>query len=87
MVKKVNSFKRPIEQYEGKDKERSNNPLVGFVTANKDKYKNKNTYQVSPLIHAFKETILPPFEAGKYNCVAVKIVDDWGIESLKVIEI
>jgi adenine-specific DNA-methyltransferase len=39
------------------------------------------------LIEAFKGTISLPFEAGKYNRVAVKIVDDRGIESLKVIEI
>lgn len=37
------------------------------------------------LIEAFKGTISLPFEAGKYNRVAIKIVDDRGIESLKVI--
>lgn len=39
------------------------------------------------LIEAFKGTISLPFEAGKYNRVAVKIVDDRGIESLKVMEL
>ncbi len=37
------------------------------------------------LIESFKGTISLPFEAGKYNRVAVKIVDDRGIESLKVV--
>ncbi|MFA6599023.1 MAG: hypothetical protein WCS69_14955 [Ignavibacteriaceae bacterium] len=80
MAKKVNPSKRPIEQYEGKDKERSINPLLGFVPANKNRYKNKKTYQFNFQIHAFKETISLPFEAEKYNRVAVKIVDDRGIE-------
>lgn len=37
------------------------------------------------LIEAFKGTISLPFEAGKYKRVAVKIVDDRGIESIKII--
>jgi adenine-specific DNA-methyltransferase len=28
-----------------------------------------------------------PFEPGKYSRIAVKIVDDRGIESLKVVEV
>jgi adenine-specific DNA-methyltransferase len=39
------------------------------------------------LIEAYKGTISLPFESGKYSRVAVKIVDDRGIESLKVIEL
>ena len=36
------------------------------------------------LIEAYKGTVSLPFEAGKYQRIAVKIVDDRGIESLKV---
>jgi adenine-specific DNA-methyltransferase len=39
------------------------------------------------LIEAYRGTVSLPFEAGKYKRVAVKIVDDRGIESLKIIEI
>ncbi|MDQ3020574.1 MAG: site-specific DNA-methyltransferase [Bacteroidota bacterium] len=39
------------------------------------------------LIEAYKGTISLPFPAGDYKRVAVKIVDDRGIESLKVLEI
>jgi len=39
------------------------------------------------LIEAYRGTISLPFKAGENNRVAVKIVDDRGIESLKIIEI
>lgn len=39
------------------------------------------------LIKAYRGTVSLPFEAGKYKHVAVKIVDDRGIESLKVVEV
>jgi adenine-specific DNA-methyltransferase len=39
------------------------------------------------LIEAYRGTVSLPFEAGKNKRVAVKIVDDRGIESLKVIEV
>lgn len=38
------------------------------------------------LIEAYRGTVSLPFEAGQYNRVAVKIVDDRGIESLKIME-
>ncbi len=38
------------------------------------------------LIEAYRGTISLPFEPGKYKRVAVKIVDDRGIESLKILE-
>ncbi len=38
-------------------------------------------------IEAYRGTISLPFEAGEYGRVAVKIVDDRGIESLKIVEI
>ncbi len=39
------------------------------------------------LIEAYRGTISLPFELGENNRIAVKIVDDRGIESMKVIEI
>jgi len=45
------------------------------------KFDDKNSTE------AYKGTISVSFEAGSYNLIAVKIVDDRGIESLKVIEL
>ena len=39
------------------------------------------------LIEAYRGTVSLPFEPGKYKRVAVKIVDDRGIESLRVMEV
>ena len=39
------------------------------------------------LIEAYRGTVSLPFEAGKHKRVAVKIVDDRGIESLRIIEV
>ena len=39
------------------------------------------------LFAAYRDTISRPFELGRYRRVAVKIVDDRGIESLKVIAV
>jgi adenine-specific DNA-methyltransferase len=39
------------------------------------------------LIEAYRGTISLPFEPGKHKRIAVKIVDDRGIESLKVIQL
>ena len=39
------------------------------------------------LLHHFNGTVSLPFEAGANNTVAVKIVDDRGIESLKVMKL
>jgi hypothetical protein len=39
------------------------------------------------LIEAYRGTVSLPFEAGGHKRVAVKIVDDRGIESLKIIEV
>ncbi len=41
----------------------------------------------SELIEAYSGTVSLPFKPGKYNRVAVKIVDDRGIESLKIVEV
>jgi adenine-specific DNA-methyltransferase len=39
------------------------------------------------LIEAYRGTVSLPFAAGKHNRIAVKIVDDRGIESLKIMEV
>jgi adenine-specific DNA-methyltransferase len=39
------------------------------------------------LIEAYRGTVSLPFELGKHSRMAVKIVDDRGIESLKIIEV
>jgi adenine-specific DNA-methyltransferase len=38
-------------------------------------------------IEAYRGTVSLPFEAGKHKRVAVKIVDDRGIESLKIADL
>ena len=44
--------------------------------------------EVDPeLIEAYRGTVSLPFEPGKYKRIAVKVIDDRGIESLKVVEI
>jgi adenine-specific DNA-methyltransferase len=40
--------KKPIEQYEHRDKERLNNPPVGLVSSTSDKYGDKKTYSYDP---------------------------------------
>lgn len=49
--------------------------------------KNLNGEIDHELIEAYRGTKSLPFEAGDYGRVAVKIVDDRGIESLKIIEV
>ena len=39
------------------------------------------------LIEAYRGTVSLPFAAGQHKRIAVKIVDDRGIESLKVLEL
>jgi adenine-specific DNA-methyltransferase len=39
------------------------------------------------LIEAYRGTVSLPFEAGDRKRVAVKIVDDRGIESLRIVEV
>jgi adenine-specific DNA-methyltransferase len=39
------------------------------------------------LIETYRGTVSLPFEPGKYKRIAVKIVDDRGIESLRIVEI
>ena len=39
------------------------------------------------LIEAYRGTVSLPFEAGEHGRAAVKIVDDRGVESLKIVEL
>jgi adenine-specific DNA-methyltransferase len=39
------------------------------------------------LIEAYRGIVSLPFESGSYKRIAVKIVDDRGIESLKVMKV
>ena len=39
------------------------------------------------LIEAYRGTVCLPFESGEHGRAAVKIVDDRGVESLKVLEL
>jgi adenine-specific DNA-methyltransferase len=39
------------------------------------------------LVEAYRGTISLPFEPGEYKRVAVKVIDDRGIESLKIVEV
>jgi adenine-specific DNA-methyltransferase len=39
------------------------------------------------LIEAYRGTVSLPFAAGEHKRIAVKIIDDRGIESLKVVEL
>ena len=39
------------------------------------------------LIEAYRGTVSLPFAAGKHRRIAVKIIDDRGIESLKIVEV
>ena len=38
-------------------------------------------------MEAYRGTVSLPFEAGEHGRAAVKIVDDRGIESLKIVEL
>ena len=69
--------KKPIEQYDHRDKKRLNNPPVGLVTPETD----------PDLIEAYRRTVSLPFEPGENRRVAVKIIDDRGIESLKIVDL
>ncbi|MGA3325539.1 MAG: DNA methyltransferase [Terriglobia bacterium] len=65
---------------------------VFFPMADEDKgwaklAKNLKAEIDPELIKAYRGTVSLPFEPGKYSRIAVKIVDDRGIESLKVVEV
>ena len=52
------------------------------------KLANNLKAEIDPdLIEQYRGTVSLPFEAGDHQRVAVKIVDDRGIESLKIVEL
>jgi hypothetical protein len=70
-----------IIRHDQKAKKRANNPPVSLVDAKSDDAEGKKTYADDP--HLDPTLVW----AGKHGRVAVKIVDDRGIESLKLLEI
>jgi adenine-specific DNA-methyltransferase len=100
--KKKSESKRPIESYEHGDKELINNPSVGLMTLGTDPGagQKKKRYAYDPhldpqLVWAGKaehtsfevSTVSLSSEAGEHKRTAVKIVDDPGIEILKVVRL
>jgi adenine-specific DNA-methyltransferase len=49
--------------------------------------RNLKTEIDEELIEAYRGTVSLPFEIGTYKQIAVKIVDDRGIESLRIIKV
>jgi adenine-specific DNA-methyltransferase len=95
---KTGAGKRRVEQYGHKGQQRRNNPPVGLVTEATDRDAPRKRYTYDPHLdptltwagkaeHASFElpTVSLPFEAGAHGRVAIKIVDDHSIESLKII--
>ena len=86
---------KSIESYQHADKKRVNNPPAGLVTPRTDTDYHKNSWTRlaknlkaeigQSLIEAYRGTTSLPFKIGKNSRVAVKIVDDRGVESLKVV--
>jgi hypothetical protein len=79
--------RRQVESYEHKDKQRVNNPPVGLVTPETDPDAGAKDLQAEidqERIKTYRGTVSLPFEPGEHKRIAVKIVDDRGIESLKV---
>ncbi len=65
-----------------KDIEETNWPGVTLLKAQMNKAEIDQD-----LIESYQGTVSLPFEMGEYQRVAVKIVDDRGIESLKIIRL
>ena len=49
--------------------------------------RNLRTEIETDLIEAYRGTVSLPFDAGKHGRAAIKIVDDRGVESLKIVEL
>jgi hypothetical protein len=47
------------------------------------------SFDHAPVAHGvvLLQDLSPPFEKGKLGRVAVKLVDDWGIECLRIVEV
>jgi len=97
--KKKTETQIPVESYEHRDKQRVNNLPIGLLTP--DTYPDagrKKQYAYNPHLdpqlqwagkveHTSFEvpTGALPFESGNHNRVAVKIVDERGVESLTIL--
>jgi adenine-specific DNA-methyltransferase len=62
-------------------------PMAGAKDGWSRLAKNLKAEVDSELIEAYRGTVSLPFEVGENRRVAVKIVDDRGIESLKIVEV
>jgi len=62
-------------------------PLAGDKEGWAKVAKNLKAEIDEELIEAYRGTLSLPFKLGKHSRVAVKIVDDRGIESLKILEV
>jgi hypothetical protein len=80
---KPTAGRRPIEQYDHKGKERNSNPPVGLVTEATDRDAPRKRYAYDPHL----DPTLTWAGKAEHTSFAVKIVDDRGIESLKVIQV
>jgi adenine-specific DNA-methyltransferase len=109
MAREPKTGKKPIEQYDHKDKKRVNNPPVGLVTPELDREKGVKAYAYDPHVdpqlqwsgkaeHASFE--VPTVSLRVHERIdprtiieairkknTVKIIDDRGIESLKIMEV
>ena len=82
MARQKNSAsKRPVEQYDHRDKTRKNNPPVALAEAGTDAVEGKGKYAYDPHLDPTLQW------TGKHRRIGVKIVDDRGTESLKIIEL
>lgn len=73
--------KKPIEQYDHRDKKRLNNPPVRLVTPETDPESGKKkTYRYDPHID-------PALQFDSLRSQVEKIIDDRGIESLRILDL
>ena len=62
-------------------------PMAGPKDGSARLAKNLKAEIDEELIEAYRGTVSLPFDPGDHRRVAVRIVDDWGIESLKIVDI
>lgn len=62
-------------------------PITTAKTGSSKLARNLRAEIDEDLIEAYRGTVSLPFEPGEHKRIAVKIVDDRGIESLKVMEV
>ena len=62
-------------------------PWPAAMTAGRDLARHLKAKIDESRMEAYRGTVSLPFEAGEHRRAAVKIVDDRGIESLKIVEL